>query len=73
VGESLSLDDAWIDEFAVAGTPDQAGEQLNQMLESGADSIGLWVLPARQLREQLRRVASEVLPTVPGALDPARE
>jgi 5,10-methylenetetrahydromethanopterin reductase len=66
-GEDLKLDDTWIDEFAVAGTPDEVSKRLNQILESGADSIGLWIFPADQLQEQLERIAAEILPAVSGA------
>lgn len=59
--EELTVEDAWIDEFAVAGTPDQVHARLGELLTSGANSLGLWLFPPDRLDDQLHRLATEVL------------
>ncbi|MGW4243028.1 LLM class flavin-dependent oxidoreductase [Nocardia sp. NPDC004722] len=59
--ETLAVDDAWIGEFAVAGTPGQVRAHLRALLEAGANSLGLWLFPPDRLEAQLVRLASEVL------------
>ncbi|RFS87414.1 LLM class flavin-dependent oxidoreductase [Actinomadura spongiicola] len=59
-GEPLVVEDEWIDEFAVAGTPDRVRRGLEDLRAAGADSLGLWLFPPERLDEQLRRVANEV-------------
>jgi 5,10-methylenetetrahydromethanopterin reductase len=51
-----------LDEFAVAGTPERVAAGLRRLLDSGADSLGLWLFPAEQLTTQLHRIATEVFP-----------
>jgi 5,10-methylenetetrahydromethanopterin reductase len=60
--EPLVVEDAWIDEFAVAGEPDRVRDRLQELLAAGADSLGLWLFPPDRLTSQLRRIAAEVLP-----------
>jgi alkanesulfonate monooxygenase SsuD/methylene tetrahydromethanopterin reductase-like flavin-dependent oxidoreductase (luciferase family) len=60
--EPLVVEDAWIDEFAVAGDPRQVRAKLQGLLDAGADSLGLWLFPPDQLTGQLQRIAHEVLP-----------
>ncbi|MEC3955443.1 LLM class flavin-dependent oxidoreductase [Nocardia sp. CDC153] len=59
--EQLPVPDAWIDEFAVAGTPAQVRTRLTALLDAGANSLGLWLFPPEHLDDQLHRLASEVL------------
>lgn len=63
-GEPLAVEDAWIDEFAVAGNPDQVGARLTALIAAGAGAIGLWLFPPGRLHHQLRQLAGEVLPTL---------
>ncbi|MEV8632085.1 LLM class flavin-dependent oxidoreductase [Streptosporangium sp. NPDC051023] len=60
--EPLAVEDAWIDEFAVAGDPARVRGRLKELLAAGADSLGLWLFPPDRLADQLRRIADEVLP-----------
>lgn len=60
-GEPLAVEDAWIDEFAVAGDADRVRGQLQELLAAGADSLGLWLFPPERLAEQLRLIADKVL------------
>lgn len=55
--ERLVVEDAWLDEFAVAGTPAQVRARLDGMLAAGADSIGLWLFPSGAHEDQLHRLA----------------
>jgi 5,10-methylenetetrahydromethanopterin reductase len=69
------IDDAWIDELAVAGTPHRVGAQLKALHDAGADSLGLWLFPADQLEDQLERIAAAALdrataPHAPNRRDP---
>jgi alkanesulfonate monooxygenase SsuD/methylene tetrahydromethanopterin reductase-like flavin-dependent oxidoreductase (luciferase family) len=62
--EPLVVEDAWIDEFAVAGDADGVTRRLRELLAAGADSVGLWLFPPERLTDQLRRIAEDVLPAV---------
>ncbi|MVU79377.1 LLM class flavin-dependent oxidoreductase [Nocardia sp. ET3-3] len=62
-GEELPVEAAWIDEFAVAGTPDQVRDGLRTLLDAGATALGTWLFPADRLSDQLRRLAEDVLDT----------
>ncbi|MEU4704064.1 LLM class flavin-dependent oxidoreductase [Nonomuraea dietziae] len=59
--EPLAVEDAWIDEFAAAGSPGQVRGRLRGLLDSGADSLGLWLFPPDRLADQLQRLAADVL------------
>ncbi|MEV5960197.1 LLM class flavin-dependent oxidoreductase [Kribbella sp. NPDC051952] len=65
-GESLTVPDHWVDEFAVAGDPDQVAARLKALLAAGADSLGLWLFPPARLTEQIERFATEVLDPASG-------
>ncbi|MFC0681265.1 LLM class flavin-dependent oxidoreductase [Lysobacter korlensis] len=55
--ERLAVEDEWLDEFAVAGTPAQVRNRLEGLLSAGADSVGLWLFPSGDHDRQLRRLA----------------
>jgi alkanesulfonate monooxygenase SsuD/methylene tetrahydromethanopterin reductase-like flavin-dependent oxidoreductase (luciferase family) len=57
-GGSFAARDAWVDEFAVAGTPDEAAARLRRLYDAGADSVGLWLFPAERLAATLRTLAA---------------
>ncbi|MCP2340160.1 LLM class flavin-dependent oxidoreductase [Actinomadura rupiterrae] len=61
-GDPFDVPDAWIDEFAVAGTPEQVAARLGDLNEAGADSVGLWLFPAERYVAVLQTIADEVLP-----------
>jgi 5,10-methylenetetrahydromethanopterin reductase len=61
-GQALTVPDQWVDEYAVAGTPDQVTARLRDLLDAGADSLGLWLFPPDRLTQQIQRIAAEVLP-----------
>lgn len=63
-GDALAVDDAWIDEFAVAGDPGHCATRLRGLLDAGADTVGLWLFPADELADGLHRMAREVLPRI---------
>ena len=52
----------WIDELAIAGTPAEVAERIEQYWTAGADSVVLSPQPAEATEEQLRLLAAEVLP-----------
>ncbi|WP_219464229.1 hypothetical protein [Nonomuraea rhizosphaerae] len=54
------MEDSWIDEFAVAGDPDHVRRQLQRLLDSGADSLGLWLFLPDRLGDQLRRLRYDI-------------
>jgi 5,10-methylenetetrahydromethanopterin reductase len=56
------MPDEWIDEMAVAGTPDECAAKLEALLEAGSDSIGLWLFPAEEGDRIAQLCSREVLP-----------
>jgi alkanesulfonate monooxygenase SsuD/methylene tetrahydromethanopterin reductase-like flavin-dependent oxidoreductase (luciferase family) len=63
-GEPLDVEDAWVDEFAVAGTPGMVADGLGRLLDAGAASLGLWLFPPDRLDDQLTRLPADVLPAL---------
>jgi 5,10-methylenetetrahydromethanopterin reductase len=61
------IPDAWLDEFAVAGTPEQVAARLRALRAAGADAVGLWLFPTDRAVEVAELVAAEVLPRLDGA------
>jgi 5,10-methylenetetrahydromethanopterin reductase len=59
---SRNMPDAWVEDLAVAGEPDECAEKLRRLLEAGSDSIGLWLFPAPDARRIATLTAREVLP-----------
>jgi alkanesulfonate monooxygenase SsuD/methylene tetrahydromethanopterin reductase-like flavin-dependent oxidoreductase (luciferase family) len=57
-----AIPDAWLDELAVAGTPQECAERLQRLFEAGADSVGLWLFPTDRAEEVAELTAREVLP-----------
>jgi alkanesulfonate monooxygenase SsuD/methylene tetrahydromethanopterin reductase-like flavin-dependent oxidoreductase (luciferase family) len=60
-GTELVVEDAWIDEFAVAGDARRVAASLEALRRAGADSLGLWLFPADRLHDQLERLAAVAL------------
>jgi len=56
------ITDAWLDRFAVAGTPEQCAERLNDLLDAGSDAVALWPLPTDRADDVVELTAREVLP-----------
>lgn len=54
----------WIEDLAIAGTPDECALKLRRYLEVGVDSVALVPLPARRARETVELAASSVLPAL---------
>ncbi|MEV6772732.1 LLM class flavin-dependent oxidoreductase [Nocardia sp. NPDC051030] len=56
--QPLPVEDEWLDEFAIAGTPTQVRTKLQTLLEAGADSLALWLFPPDHLTDQLHQLAA---------------
>lgn len=59
---AAEMPDEWIDEMAVAGTPDECAAKLEALLDAGSDSIGLWLFPAEEGDRIAELCSREVLP-----------
>ena len=58
------LPDAWVDDLAVAGDPDEAAAGIRALLDAGSDSVCLWLFPLERGEEVLELTAREVLPRI---------
>lgn len=56
------MPDAWVEDLAVAGTPDECAEKIDRLLAAGARSVVL--APVDPAAEALERAARDVLPKV---------
>lgn len=61
-----AVEDAWVDEYAVAGDVATVTARLRALVAAGADSLGLWLFPPTALPAQLDRLATDVLPALRG-------
>lgn len=57
-----AIEDAWVEDLVVAGTPDECAERIQALLEAGADTVVLFPTPAEQAEQMLELAATEVLP-----------
>ena len=56
-----AMTDAWIDDLAVAGTPDECAQQIKALLDAGSDSVILFPVPAEEATSVIEVAAREVL------------
>lgn len=56
------MPEAWLDDFAVAGAPDECAERIDRYLAAGATSVIIAPLPADQYAATLELTAREVFP-----------
>ena len=58
------LPDAWVEDLAVAGDPEEVAAKIRALLEAGSDSVCLWLFPLEHAGEVLELTAKEVLPRI---------
>jgi alkanesulfonate monooxygenase SsuD/methylene tetrahydromethanopterin reductase-like flavin-dependent oxidoreductase (luciferase family) len=58
------LPDAWVEDLAVAGDPDEVAAKIRALLEAGSDSVCLWLFPLERADEVLELTAREVFPRI---------
>jgi alkanesulfonate monooxygenase SsuD/methylene tetrahydromethanopterin reductase-like flavin-dependent oxidoreductase (luciferase family) len=56
------MPDAWIDQVAIAGTPEECAERVGAYARAGVDSLALYPLPAAQADEILARASEHLMP-----------
>jgi len=57
-----SMPDAWVDDLAVAGDPDECAMKIQRLLHVGSDRVALFPTPADQADHAIALLAQEVLP-----------
>lgn len=63
---AAEMPDAWLDDFAIAGTPDVCADKIRALHDAGASSVVLVPMPAEDGQEVLRKAADTVLPLLDG-------
>lgn len=58
------MPDAWVDDLAVAGNPDECARKLERLLGAGSDQVALFPTPAEQAGQTIDLLARHVLPQV---------
>ena len=56
------MPDRWVDDLALAGTPEEVRARIRDLLAAGADYVGLLPVPAERSERTIRLVAEQVLP-----------
>ena len=56
------MPEAWLDDFAVAGEPDECAERIDRYLQAGATSVVIAPMPADQYAATLELTARAVFP-----------
>jgi 5,10-methylenetetrahydromethanopterin reductase len=54
--------EAWLDELAVVGEPDECAERIRRFFDAGATSVVLYPLPSDDAEKMITLAAREVLP-----------
>lgn len=57
-----AMADRWIDDLAVAGTPEECAERIKALLDAGSDSVVLFPVPAEEAISVIEVAAADVLP-----------
>jgi alkanesulfonate monooxygenase SsuD/methylene tetrahydromethanopterin reductase-like flavin-dependent oxidoreductase (luciferase family) len=58
------MPDAWVEDLAVAGDPDECIRQIERLIEAGSDQVALFPTPAEHADHTIDLVARHVLPHV---------
>ncbi len=56
------MPDAWVEDLAVAGDPDECVGKIRRLLDAGADHVALFPTPAENAAATLDALAGQVLP-----------
>lgn len=56
------MPEAWLDDFAIAGAPDECAERIDRYLDAGATSVVIAPQPVEEYAGALQLTAREVLP-----------
>tara|TARA_Y100001970_G_C14259133_1_gene878158 strand:+ start:12094 stop:13068 length:975 start_codon:yes stop_codon:yes gene_type:complete len=59
-----AMPDEWLDFLAIAGSPKDCEDSINQFFEAGSSSVVLCIVPTESLAEQLQKIGQEVLPNL---------
>jgi alkanesulfonate monooxygenase SsuD/methylene tetrahydromethanopterin reductase-like flavin-dependent oxidoreductase (luciferase family) len=59
-----SMPDAWVEDLAVAGDPDECTYKIERLLEAGSDQVALFPTPAEQADQTIDLLARHVLPQI---------
>jgi len=59
---AAEMPDAWLDDFAIAGDPEECAAKIGRYLDAGADTVVVSPMPPETAPEMLDLVAREVLP-----------
>jgi 5,10-methylenetetrahydromethanopterin reductase len=59
-----SMPDAWVEDLAVAGDPDECVGKIERLLEAGSDQVALFPTPAEHADQTIDLLAAQVLPQV---------
>lgn len=68
-----SMPDAWVDDLAVAGDPDECAKRIDRLFSAGSDHVALFPTPAEQAERTVDLLATQVLPVLGGRTTTARE
>jgi alkanesulfonate monooxygenase SsuD/methylene tetrahydromethanopterin reductase-like flavin-dependent oxidoreductase (luciferase family) len=61
---AAGMEERWIDDLAVAGTPGECAERIEGLLEAGSDAVILFPVPPDEATSVIERAARDVLPLI---------
>ena len=56
------LPESWLDDFAIAGDPDECAAKIRRYLDAGGDSVVVSPVVPEAAQEMLKLAAEEILP-----------
>lgn len=59
-----AMPDAWVDDLAVAGDPDECAMKIQRLLKAGSDRVALFPTPADHADQTIALLAQDVLPQI---------
>jgi alkanesulfonate monooxygenase SsuD/methylene tetrahydromethanopterin reductase-like flavin-dependent oxidoreductase (luciferase family) len=61
-----AMPDQWLEDLAVAGTPEECAAKIDRLLEAGSDTVELFLVPPERARDLVELAGEKVLPRVGG-------
>jgi alkanesulfonate monooxygenase SsuD/methylene tetrahydromethanopterin reductase-like flavin-dependent oxidoreductase (luciferase family) len=58
------MPDSWVDDLAVAGTPQECVRRIGNLLAAGSDQVALFPTPAEHADQTIDLLAQHVLPHI---------
>jgi alkanesulfonate monooxygenase SsuD/methylene tetrahydromethanopterin reductase-like flavin-dependent oxidoreductase (luciferase family) len=61
---AAAMPDKWLEDLAVAGTPEECAAKIDRLLDAGSDTVELFLVPPERARDLVELAGEQVLPRI---------